>query len=232
MLRFDIITIFPDMFKSVLNESILKRAQEKKKVTIHVHDLREYTDDKKHRKVDDRPFGGGPGMVLMPGPVVAAIRSHRRSESHVIYLSPQGQKLDHKLCEKLAQHTHLILVCGHYEGVDQRIIDQEIDQEISIGDFVLTSGCPAALALIDATVRFLPGVLGHEEAAQDDSFQHGIFEGPAYTRPIEFEGMRVPDVLKSGNHKEIEHWRQCQGLKKTERVRPDLLRGNNHETVS
>lgn len=232
-MQIDILSLFPEFFESPLNVSILKRAQEKGLVQIACIDIRDFAEGK-HRKVDDRPFGGGPGMVLMPGPVVAAIRSLRRSESRAIYLSPQGQKLDHKLCEQLAHHTHLILVCGHYEGVDQRIIDQEIDQEISIGDFVLTSGCPAALALIDATVRFLPGVLGHEEAARDDSFQHGIFEGPAYTRPVEFEGIRVPDVLKSGNHKEIEQWRQCQGLKKTERVRPDLLRikEKNHETVS
>jgi tRNA (guanine37-N1)-methyltransferase len=222
-MQIDILSLFPGFFESPFKVSIIKRAVEKGLVKIDLVDIRTFAEGK-HRKVDDRPFGGGPGMLLMPGPVTAAIRSRRREDSFVIYLSPQGQKLDHLLCEQLAQRPHLILVCGHYEGLDQRVVDKEIDQEISIGDFVLTSGCPAALAVVDATLRFVPGVLGHEEAAEKDSFQNGIFEGPAYTRPVEFEGVCVPEVLKSGNHQEIEKWREAQGLKKTKRVRPDLLR--------
>lgn len=229
-MQIDILSLFPDFFESPFKVSIIKRAVEKGLVLINLMDIRTFAQGK-HRKVDDRPFGGGPGMLLMPEPVAAAIRSKRRADSHVIYLSPQGQKLDHHLCEQLAKRPHLILVCGHYEGLDQRIIDKEIDQEISIGDFVLTSGCPAALALVDATLRFVPGVLGHTEAAERDSFQNGIFEGPAYTRPVEFEGVGVPEVLKSGNHQEIEKWREAQGLKKTKRVRPDLLRASTEKKL-
>ena len=153
----------------------------------------------------------------MPGPVTQAIRSRRRENSHVIYLSPQGNRLTSSICQSLAKRSHLILVCGHYEGLDERVIEHDIDEEISIGDYVLTNGCVAAIVLLDATVRFLPGCLGHEEAAHNDSFQQGFFEGPAYTRPEEFEGKRVPKVLKSGNHSEIKKWRQQKGWEKTQR---------------
>ena len=161
-------------------------------------------------------------MVLMPGPMTKAIRSVKREDSHVVYLSPQGKKLDAATCERLSKLSHLILVCGHYEGLDERVIEKEVDEEISIGDYVLTNGCLAAIVLIDATVRFIPGVLGHEEAAEFESFQQGILEGPCYTRPEEFEGSGVPKVLRNGHHAEIEKWRSQKGLEKTQRVRPDL----------
>jgi tRNA (guanine37-N1)-methyltransferase len=221
-MQIDILSLFPDYFEGPFRVSIIKRAIEKGLVDINLIDIRDFAEGK-HRKVDDRPYGGGPGMLLMPGPVTQAIRSRKKENSHVIYLSPQGKSLTPSVCKTLAMHSHLILVCGHYEGLDQRVIEQEIDEEISIGDYVLTNGCIAAIVLVDATARFLPGVLGHEEAAIKDSFQQGIFEGPAYTRPEEFEGKEVPQVLKSGNHKEIEKWRQEKGLEKTQRVRPDLL---------
>ncbi len=225
-MQIDILSLFPDYFDGPFRVSIVKRAIEKGLIDINLIDIRDFAEGK-HRKVDERPYGGGPGMLLMPGPVTRAIRSKKKEGSHVVYLSPQGKKLTSSLCEELAKRQHLILVCGHYEGLDERVIEQEIDEEISIGDYVLTNGCAAAIVLIDAAVRFVPGVLGHEEAAAKDSFQQGIFEGPAYTRPEEFEGRQVPDVLKSGNHGEIEKWRCQKGLEKTLRVRPDLFRYKN-----
>ena len=159
----------------------------------------------------------------MPGPTSEAIRNVKRENSHVVYLSPQGKLFDAQIAERLAKLPHLILVCGHYEGLDERVIEQEIDEEISIGDYVLTNGCLAAIVVVDATLRFLPGVLGHEEAAQRETFQQGIFEGPSYTRPELYEGKEVPEVLKSGHHAEIEKWRKQKGLEKTQRVRPELI---------
>ena len=176
--------------------SILKRAREKGILDIHLHDIRTFSKDK-WRKVDDRPCGGGPGMVMMPQPIADAIRSVKTEESLVIYLSPQGQKTDRGPCERLAKQPHLILLCGHYEGVDERVIEREIDEEVSIGDYVLTNGCIAAIALVDATARFIPGVLGNEEGAQQDSFQDGKWEGPQYTGQS-FEEMPVPEILKVG----------------------------------
>ncbi len=222
----DILSLFPSYFEGPFHVSIIKRAIEKGIINIKQVDIRDFAEGK-HRKVDDRPYGGGPGMVLMPGPVSQAIRSRKRPESHSIYLSPQGKRLTSARCEELAQKQHLIVVCGHYEGLDERVIESEIDEEISIGDYVLTNGCSAAIVLIDATVRFLPGVLGHEEGVWNDSFQHGVLEGPLYTRPEEFEGKRVPEVLLSGNHKNIEKWRQLKGLEKTQSIRPDLC-SNTH----
>jgi len=204
--------------------SILKRAQEKRIVDIRNHNIRDFSEDKWGR-VDDRPFGGGPGMVMMAGPCTRAIRSVRRKGSHVIHLSPQGEKLTAAKCRSLAGRSHLVLLCGHYEGVDQRVIDSEVDEEISIGDYVLTNGCLAAIVLVDALCRFVPGVLGNEEAASSDSFEEGIFDGPQYTRPIEFENRVVPPVLRGGNHEEIKKWRQEQALRKTESVRPELMEG-------
>lgn len=217
----DLISLFPEYFESPLNVSILKRALEKGILEIHKTDLRSFGEGK-HQKVDDRPYGGGSGMVLMPGPMTRAIRSVKRDDSHVVYLSPQGKKLDAKMCKRLSQLSHLVLVCGHYEGLDERVIEQEIDEEISIGDYVLTNGCLAAIVLIDAMARFIPGVLGNENGSVHDSFQNGALEGPCYTRPEEFEGLMVPEVLRSGNHEEIEKWRLQQGKEKTRRVRPDL----------
>ena len=221
-MQIDILSLFPQYFESPLRVSIIKRAIERGIIHIDLIDIRDFAEGKQ-RKVDDRPYGGGPGMLLMPGPVTRAIRSKKREGSHLIYLSPQGKKLTSSLCAELAQRSHLILVCGHYEGLDERVIDNEVDEEISIGDYVLTNGCIAALVLLDATVRFLPGVLGHSQAAAKDTFQDGVFEGPAYTRPEEFEGVCVPAVLRNGNHAEIEKWRRLKGLEKTRRIRPDLL---------
>lgn len=225
----DILSLFPDYFQGPFDVSIIKRARERGILDIRLINMRDFAEGK-HRKVDDRPYGGGPGMVLMPKPVSEAIRSTRKEGSHVIHLSPQGKVLNAEMCARLALCPHLILVCGHYEGLDQRVIDHEIDEEISIGDYVLTNGCLPAIVLIDAVARFIPGVLGHEEAAAKDSFQKGIFDGPHYTRPEEFEGKKVPAVLKDGNHALIEKWREEEARKKTVRVRPELL-GGKKESV-
>jgi tRNA (guanine37-N1)-methyltransferase len=220
-LDIDILSLFPTYFQGPFDVSIIKRAKESGILNIELTDIRDFATDK-HRKVDDRPYGGGPGMVLKPQPVIDAIRSRRKSGSHVIHLSPQGKVLDAKMAERLAKHSHLILVCGHYEGLDERVIESSIDEEISIGDYVLTNGCLAAIVLVDAVVRFIPGVIGNEEAVHCDSFQNGLFDGPHYTRPVEFEGMKVPSVLQEGNHRQIQEWREKQAAAKTLKVRPDL----------
>ncbi len=220
-MRFDILSLFPDYFQGPFDVSMIKRAREKKLLEINLIDIREFATGK-HRKVDDRPYGGGPGMVMKPEPVVSAIRSVKTEKSVVIYLTPQGVPLTHALCEQLATNSHLVLLCGHYEGVDERV-GKEIDREVSIGDYVLTNGCLPAIVLVDAVSRFIPGVLGHEFAAQEDSFQKGIFDGPHYTRPEQFEGAEVPEILKSGHHQQIRKWREQQGLEKTKQVRPDLV---------
>lgn len=222
-MEIDILSLFPEYFRGPFDVSILKRAQERGLIELKLTNIRDFAPGK-HAKVDDRPYGGGPGMVLMPGPVCAAIRHVRRENSHVVYLSPQGRLLTAAKCQELAAKDHLILLCGHYEGVDERAIAQEVDEEISIGDYVLTNGCIVAIVVVDAISRFIPGVLGHEEAAAKDSFQEGIFEGPHYTRPEVFEGLKVPEILKTGHHAEIEKWRQARALEKTSQVRPDLRR--------
>ncbi len=199
------------------------RAQETECITIRHVDIRDFAENR--RRVDDRPFGGGPGMVICPDPVVKAIRSVRRENSHVIYLSPQGSLLKAAKCEALAKHEHLILLCGHYEGIDERVLAKEVDEEISIGDYVLTSGCSAAVVLVDAVSRFIPGVIGHPDAVKQDSFQEGIFDAPHYTSPVLFEGLEVPPVLRGGNHAEIAKWRKQRAIEKTLRVRPDLVEG-------
>lgn len=201
---------------------MLKRAILAGQISIRHTNIRNFAENK-HGRVDDRPFGGGPGMVLCPGPVARAVRSVRKDKSHVIYLSPQGEKLTAAKCEVLAKNEHLILLCGHYEGVDERVLEKEVDEEISIGDYVLTNGCVAAVVLIDAVSRFIPGVIGHPEAVQEDSFQGEGFDSPHYTRPEDFEGHKVPAVLLGGNHAEIKKWRKAEAKKKTRRVRPDLL---------
>lgn len=221
--RWDILSLFPDYFKGPFNESIIKRAKEKELLDIHHVDIRDFAENK-FRRVDDRPYGGGPGMVMMPQPLTTAIRSVRSPKAHVIYLTPQGSLLTAAKCRSLAAYEHLVLVCGHYEGIDERVIEIEIDEEISIGDYVLTNGCAAAIVVLDAVMRFVPGVLGHEDAANQDSFeQGGLLDCPHYTRPEEFEGLKVPDVLLSGNHKLIDEWRRRKALEKTRHVRPDLL---------
>lgn len=225
MLRFDIITIFPNMFNPILNESILKRAQEKKHVSIHVHDLRDYTDDQKHRKVDDRPFGGGPGMLLMPQPLFDAIKKIKgRRKAKVIYTSPAGKPFTQKHAKALTSVRNLIIICGHYEGIDERVREHLVDEEISAGDYVLTGGEIPALIIVDAVSRLIPGVLGKQESLLHESFEGNLLEGPQYTRPADFRGIKIPDVLLSGNHKAIDQWRKAEALAKTKKVRPDMLR--------
>jgi len=223
-MKIDILSLFPRYFQGPFDESIIGQSRKKGLVEINLIDIREFADNR-YRKVDDRPYGGGPGMVLMPQPVTKAIRSVRTPSARVIYLSPQGSLLTAAKCRELAVYEHLILLCGHYEGIDERVLESEIDEEISIGDYVLTNGCLPAIVLLDAVVRFIPGVLGHEFAAEEDSFEReGIFDCPHYTRPEVFEGNAVPEVLLSGNHKKIEEWRRRKAYEKTKHVRPDLIK--------
>jgi tRNA (guanine37-N1)-methyltransferase len=218
-----VITLFPRMLEGPLDESILKRAQEKGLVSITVHQLRDYAEGK-HRVTDDRPFGGGPGMVMKVEPIVAAVENLKTPEAHVILMTPQGKQLNQEVLRKLSSHKHLVIVCGHYEGVDDRARELVVNEEISIGDYVLTNGALPAMVLIDGISRLLPGVLGHEESASDESFSQGLLEYPQYTRPAEFRGLKVPDILVSGNHQEIENWRREMSKKKTKEQRPDLLK--------
>ena len=223
MLQFDIITIFPKIFAPILNESIIKRAQEKKKVKIKVHDLRDYTTDK-HRKVDDRPFGGGPGMVMTPQPIFDAIKKiKRQKKAKVILMCPTGKRLTPKIAKGLTKCNQLIIICGHYEGVDERIRKELIDESISIGDYVLTGGELPAMVLVDCVTRLVPGVLGKEESLLSESFENNLLEYPQYTRPANFRGMKVPNVLLSGHHQDIGDWRKRQSITKTKKMRPDLL---------
>ncbi|RKY32948.1 MAG: tRNA (guanosine(37)-N1)-methyltransferase TrmD [Candidatus Omnitrophota bacterium] len=226
-MRIDIITIFPKMFDPVLNESIIKRAQAKGEVKIYVHNLRDYSLDK-HRKVDDRPFGGGSGMVMRPEPIFRAVKhiksqSRKVKNSQVILLCPQGKKLTHRLARKLAKTKHLILICGHYEGVDERVRQKLANMEISIGDYVLTGGELPAMVLVDSIVRLLPGVLGDKNSLNFESFESNLLEYPHYTRPADYNGMKVPAILLSGNHKKIEKWRKTKAIQRTKQRRCDLL---------
>jgi tRNA (guanine37-N1)-methyltransferase len=220
-MKIDLLSLFPEYFESPFSVSMMKRARQKGLLEIRQVNIRDFSDDPKHHRVDDRPYGGGPGMVLCPQPIVSAIRSVKREESRVVYLSAQGSKLTAGRCAQLAREQHLVLLCGHYEGIDERVM-KEVDEEISIGDYVLTSGCPAALVFIDAVSRFIPGVVGHPAAVEQDSFQNGILDAPHFTGPRVFEGEEVPAVLLSGNHAEIAKWREQQARNKTARVRPDL----------
>jgi len=211
-MQIDIISLFPEYFESPFKVSILKKAQERGLINICLTDIREFGEGR-WKKVDDRPYGGGPGMVLMPGPVTKALRSVKKDNSHVIYLSPQGELLNAKMCQRLAEYPHLICICGHYEGIDQRAIE-EVDEEISIGNYILTNGCVASIVLIDAVSRFIPGVLGNKDSVLDESFQEdGVCEGPCYTRPEVFEGKSVPKVLLSGNHAEAKKWKDLKRSK-------------------
>jgi tRNA (guanine37-N1)-methyltransferase len=221
-MKIHILSLFPEYFRGPFDVSMIKKAKEKGILEIELVDLRDFAEGK-HKKVDDRPYGGGPGMVLMPGPLCAAIRSLKTPNTRVIHLSPQGPLLSAKTCERLALEDHLLLVCGHYEGIDQRVIESEIDEEISIGDYVLTNGCLSSIVLVDAVSRFVPGVIGHEEAAYQDSFQEGVFDAPQYTKPHDFEGSVVPSVLSSGHHEEIRKWKYEQAWQKTKKIRPDLV---------
>jgi tRNA (guanine37-N1)-methyltransferase len=222
-MKIDILTLFPEICRAPLSESIMKRAQEKGIINLLIHNLRHWTTDK-HHIVDDAPFGGGQGMVMKPEPVFAAVADLRTQTSKVVLMSPAGRRFDQQVATQLSKEPHLIIICGHYEGVDHRVIEHLVDLEISIGDYVLTNGAIAAVVLIDAIVRLLPDALGHEQSAVDDSFNLGLLEAPQYTRPAEFRGWKVPEVLLSGNHAEIEKWRKEQAIKRTSENRPDLLR--------
>ena len=218
----------------------MKRAQENRIVELHIHNLRDWTTDK-HHVVDDAPFGGGQGMVMKPEPIFAAVEALRKTpnierpmsnaehsaisnrKSKILLMSPAGRRLDQPVAQQLSQESHLIIISGHYEGVDHRVIEHLVDLEISIGDYVLTNGAIAAAVLVDSVVRLLPGTLGHEQSAADDSFSDGLLEAPQYTRPADFCGWKVPEVLLSGNHAEIATWRKEQAIKRTRKNRPDLL---------
>ena len=221
-LKFSILSLFTGYFKGPFDESLLKKALDKKLIEIGLIDIRDFADNK-WKKVDDRPYGGGPGMVMMAEPVVKAIRSVKQANSHVVYLSPQGKPLTAIKSRELALKEHLILLAGHYEGIDERALTLEVDEEISIGDYVLTNGCLAACVLVDSVSRFVPGVIGHEDASSQDSFEGGLLDCPHYTRPEVFEDLEVPPILLSGNHQKIAEWRKMQAEEKTKRVRPDLL---------
>lgn len=221
-MRIDILSLFPQITSAALGESMMKRAQARGLVEIHSHNLRDWATDK-HRTTDDIPYGGSQGMVLKCEPIFAAVDSLRREQSRVVLMSPAGRRLDQAAAFAYSTTPHFIVLCGHYEGVDQRVIDHLVDDEISIGDYVLTNGAIAAVVFIDAVVRLIPGVLGDENSAPDDSFSSGLLEFPHYTRPVEFRGWRVPDVLLSGHHAEIAKWRRERAVEKTRRVRPELL---------
>ena len=223
-MKIDILTLFPEMF-SPLQTSLLKKATDKKLLKINIIDIRAFSEDK-HHKCDDYTYGGGAGLLMTPQPIASAIKSIRGyKKAHKIYLSPRGERLDQQLVKHIATtKEHLILLCGHYEGVDQRILDLYIDQEISIGDFVLTGGEIPAMALVDSVSRYIKGVLGNAESTTDESFSSGLLEYPQYTRPQVFEGLSVPDILVSGDHKKIDEWRKTESEKITKERRPDLLK--------
>jgi tRNA (guanine37-N1)-methyltransferase len=221
-MQIDILTLFPEICRAPLNESMMKRAQESGALKLRIHNLREWTTDK-HHVVDDSPYGGGQGMVMKPEPVFAAVESLCTDSSKVVLMTPQGRKLDQQIAREFSAEEHLIIVCGHYEGIDHRVVDHLADAEISIGDYVLTNGAIAAVVFVDAVARLLPGVLGHEQSALDDSFSRGLLEAPQYTRPAEFLGWKVPEILLSGNHEEIVTWRKSEARRRTRENRPDLL---------
>ena len=219
----DVITLFPEVVTVPLGTSIMGRAQEKGVLTLRTHDVREHGRGK-YRQVDDEPYGGGPGMVMRPEPIFATLEPLRTEKSRVIFMSPQGKRFDQKDAARLSKEEHLIILCGHYEGVDQRIVDTCVDEELSIGDYVLTNGAIAAAVVVDAIIRLLPGVLGDEESAVQESFgQSGVLDHPHYTRPAEWQGIKVPEVLTSGDHAKVAKWRTEQAKERTRRNRPDLL---------
>ena len=228
MVRFDILTLFPEMFQGYVGQSLLKRAIDAGLVDVRLHNIRDWSADPKHHKVDDRPFGGGPGMVLMVEPVVAcveAVQAAAERPGHLVMLTPQGQRLTQRLVEKLATHERLLLLCGRYEGFDERIRTILQPEEISLGDFVLNGGEVAAMAIVDTVMRLVPGVLGDEDSSVSDSFSgaHGWLEGAQYTRPREYRGLEVPEILLGGHHEQIAKWREADSLQRTRQRRPDLL---------
>lgn len=221
-LKIDVVTLFPGMFTGYFDESIMKRAREKGLLDLSIHNLRDWAVDR-HKTVDDTPYGGGAGMVMMVSVIDAAMERLRRKDSHVVLLSPQGRVLDQELAKRLSRMTHLILISGHYEGVDERVRDLLVDEEISIGDFVISNGSLAAMLLIDAVVRLLPGVVGDERSVREDSFYEGLLDYPQYTKPRVFRGREVPEVLISGDHEKVRQWRRREALRRTLARRPDLI---------
>jgi tRNA (guanine37-N1)-methyltransferase len=222
-MKIDVLTLFPAMFAGPLDESIIMRARKKGLLDLNIHQLRDWTHDR-HKTVDDKPFGGGPGMLMKCEPLFEAVESLKRAETKVILLSPSGRKFDQAIARDLANEKDLLLVTGHYEGFDERVRETLADDELSIGDYVLTNGALPAMVVIDAVTRLLPGVLGDDDSSRDESFSHGLLEYPQYTRPAEFRGMKVPEVLLNGNHAEIEKWRHEQAKLRTKEQRPDLLK--------
>jgi len=234
-MKIDVLTIFPGMFEPVLGESIIKRARQKKKISLKIHDLRDYADDKR-RTVDDRPFGSGPGMVMKIEPIYRAVKrilgARRGAGSRVILLTPQGRRLDQKTAREIAKLNRILLICGHYEGVDERVRMLVADDEISIGDYILTCGELPAMVLIDSVARLIPGVLGREDSPETESFENDLIEYPQYTRPRSFRGIEVPRVLLSGDHNKIAEWRKGQALERTRKRRPDMLRAKRKNAKS
>jgi tRNA (guanine37-N1)-methyltransferase len=223
-MRIDVVTIFPDAVRPFLSSALLGKASERGLVDVHVHDLRDHTTDR-HRQVDDEPYGGGPGMVLKPEPLFAAVEAIREEADgrpHVILLSPQGRVLTQAVARELAAEPWLVLLCGRYEGVDERVAEHVADEEVSVGDYVLAGGEAAALVLVDAVARLVPGVVGEPDSVERESFEDGRLDHPHYTRPAEFRGWKVPEVLLSGHHAEIERWRRAQAERRTHERRPDL----------
>ena len=220
-MKFDVLTLFPEMFE-ILNQSIIGKAIEKSLIDIHLINIRDFSKDK-HKKVDDTPYGGGAGMVMKPDVVYDAYQSVTDKDAKVIYMSPQGKPLNQKKVEELSKENHLIILCGHYEGIDQRVLDKIVDEEISIGDYVLTGGEIPAMVLIDSVSRYVEGVL-KEDSIKEESFSNGLLEYPQYTRPEIFEGMKVPEILLSGHHENIEKWRKEKSLEMTKKKRPDILK--------
>jgi len=221
-MKVDVLTLFPAMFAGPLDESIIKRARTAGLLDLRIHNLRDYAHDR-HKTVDDRPFGGGPGMLLKPEPIFEAVEALARENTRVILLSPAGRQFNQSIARELAGMDDLLLITGHYEGFDERIRQELADDELSIGDYVLTNGALPAMVIIDTVVRLLPGVLGDDQSAHEESFSAGLLEYPQYTRPAEFRGMKVPEILLSGNHAEIARWRAEQSRNVTEQRRPDLL---------
>ena len=221
-MKIDVLTLFPEMFAGALDVSIVQRARTAGLLKLQLHNLRDYTHDR-HRTVDDSPFGGGPGMVLKPEPIFAAVEKLADERTRVILMTPAGRPFNQALARELSGQEHLLLICGSYEGIDERVIETLVDDEISIGDYVLTNGGLPAMIVIDAVTRLLPGALGDDASSHDESFSHGLLEYPHYTRPAEFRGMKVPEILLSGHHAEIEKWRATQAAARTAQRRPDLL---------
>lgn len=223
-MRFDIITIFPEIFRGVFEFGIIRRAVEANLLELHIHDLRDFTFDR-HHQVDDRPFGGGAGMVMKPEPLFRAVEAltHKAEETRVVLMSPQGKPFNQQMAKEFAEVPRLLLICGRYEGIDERVVENLVTDEVSIGDYVLSGGEIPAMVIVDAVTRLLPGALGCGESAEQDSFSNGLLDYPHYTRPADYRGLKVPEVLLSGHHAEIDKWRRERATEKTRKNRPDLL---------